>query len=394
MRSVESSLQTVAQALEERIDEMVDDMLARMGTDIPDFTAFGPELAEASRRSGYANVRAGIRAMLDGASPAGLAPAEAEQGARRAARLGAGLPELLQTYRVGHAVAWEYLLDEVDALDLDWPARSKLLRVASRYLFDYLDSVLPLVTDAYTHERDALLRSGEHRRRRALRDLLDGTRHDADELGYDLRGHHAGAIAWGAHPDEALRALSRRLGRPSLVIASDEEFVWAWFAASDFLAADWSLIESFPVPEDTFVVFGSVATGVDGFRRTHREAERTYAVALRRPRPVTRFEHVAVETLALRDEQAACELVARELGPLGADDPRSAVLRETLRAYLESSSNASAAAALLGVNDRTVAYRLRGIEDLLGYPVSTRSLELRLALRLEPLFAEPPDSQR
>ena len=33
-----------------------------------------------------------------------------------------------------------------------------------------------------------------------------------------------------------------------------------------------------------------------------------------------------------------------------------------------------------------VAYRLRGIEDLLGYPVSTRSLELRIALRLAALL--------
>jgi DNA-binding PucR family transcriptional regulator len=141
-------------------------------------------------------------------------------------------------------------------------------------------------------------------------------------------------------------------------------------------------------------VLGSAAPGVEGFRRSHREAQRMYAVVRRRPRPVTRFDDVAVETLALRDEIAAKELVVRELGALGADDPRSAVLRETLRVYLESSSNASAAAALLGVNDRTVAYRLRGIEDLLGHPVSTRSLELRLALRLEPLLAEPYDSQR
>jgi hypothetical protein len=394
VRSIESSLQAVSEALEGRIDEMVDEMLVRMGTDVPGFASFGPELADATRRSGYANVRAGVRTVLHGAPPVGLGPAEAEQGARRAARAGVGLPELLQTYRVGHAVAWEYLLDEVEALGLDAPERSKLLRVASRYLFRYLDSVLPLVTDAYTHERDALLRSGEHRRLRALRALLDGTRQDADELGYDLRGNHIAAIAWGAHPDEALRTLSRALGRPSLVVASDEAFVWGWFAASGFLPADWSLIETFGAPKDTFVVLGSAAPGVEGFRRSHREAQRMYAVVRRRPRPVTRFDDVAVETLALRDEIAAKELVVRELGPLGADDPRSAVLRETLRVYLESSSNASAAAALLGVNDRTVAYRLRGIEDLLGHPVSTRSLELRLALRLEPLLAEPYDSQR
>jgi DNA-binding PucR family transcriptional regulator len=101
---------------------------------------------------------------------------------------------------------------------------------------------------------------------------------------------------------------------------------------------------------------------------------------------VTRFDAVAVESLALYDETAAREFLTRELGPLAAADPRSDVLRETLRAYLERSSNATSAAALLGVNDRTVAYRLRGVEDLLGYPVSSRSLELRIALRFEQLL--------
>ena len=43
--------------------------------------------------------------------------------------------------------------------------------------------------------------------------------------------------------------------------------------------------------------------------------------------------------------------------------------------------------APLGVNDRTVAYRLRGIVDLLGYSVSSRALELHIALRLHALIA-------
>jgi hypothetical protein len=387
MRSVESSLQAVVQRLEGRVDEMVDDMLARMVAEIPDYAAFEePELVDATRRSAYANIRAGVASMLPGHSVPGSAPAEAEQGARRAARSGAYLQQLLATYRVGHAVAWEYVLDEIEALDLSAEERGELLRIASRRLFEYVDSVMPLVTDVYTQERDALLRSSEHRRLRALRDLLDGTRHDAGELAYDLRGDHLGAVAWGEHPAELLDGIARVLGCRSLVIAADEHYVWGWFEVSGPGGVQWSLIESLDRAGDTLVAFGCVGAGADGFRRTHREAQRACLVAQHRQRAVTRFDDVAVEALALRDEAGARELVARELGPLAADDPRSATLRDTLRAYFEASSNASAAAALLGVNDRTVAYRLRGVEDLLGYPVSTRSLELRVALRLEALF--------
>jgi hypothetical protein len=387
MRSVESSLQAVAQRLNDRVDDMVEEMLRRMEVEIADYAAFEePELVDATRRSAYANIRAGVASMLPGRSVPGGAPAEAEQGARRAARSGAYLPQLLASYRVGHAVAWEYVLDEIEALDLPRETRGELLRIASRRLFEYVESVMPVVTDIYTQERDALLRSSEHRRLRALRELLDGTRHDAGELAYDLRGEHLGAIAWGEHPGAALAAIARALECRSLVIAADEERVWGWFAITGPRGPDWSLIESLECPEATLVALGTPGTGSDGFRRTHREAQRAYLVACTGPRPITRFDAVAVEALALRDEAGAREHVARELGPLAADDARSATLRDTLRAYFEASSNASAAAALLGVNDRTVAYRLRGIEDLLGYPVSTRSLELRVALRLEVLF--------
>jgi DNA-binding PucR family transcriptional regulator len=385
MRSIESSLQAIADALEDHIDALVDEMLERMRVEIPDFAGFEhPELDDATRRSAYANVRAGLSSLVAGRAGAALAPAEAEDGARRAARLGMDLTQLLLTYRVGHAVAWEHVLDQIEALDLDDEARSELLRLASRHLFAYVDAVAPLVTEVYTSERDALLRSGEHRRRRVLRDLLDGTRTDAEELGYDLRADHVGALAWGEDADAALRALGRDLGGPVLVVVADEQIVWAWFTVG---GADLARrLGSFAPPARTALALGSVGAGLGGFRRTHREAQRAYLVARHRPAPVTRFEDVVVEALALRDEPAARELIARELGPLAADDARSATLRETLQAYFETSSNASAAAAVLGINDRTVAYRLRGIEDLLGYPVSTRSLELRVALRLRALL--------
>lgn len=390
MRSIESSLNSIAEALEEQLDALVDEMLERMRAEIPGFTDFeNPELDDATRRSAYANVRAGLSSLVAGRDIAGLAPAEAEEGARRAARLGFELPQLLQTYRVGHAVAWEHALGQIDALELDRRTRSEMLRLASRHLFAYVDAVVPLVTDVYTRERDALLRSGEHRRRRVLRDLLDGSRTEADELGYDLRDHHVGAVAWGTHAEEALRALGRHLGGPSLVVAADDEFAWAWFTPGAPDGPEWGReVAAFTPPAGTAIALGAVGPGVDGFRRTHREAQRAYLVARHRPAAVTRFDDVVIETFAIRDETAARELVARELGPLAGADNRSATLRDTLRAYFETSSNASAAAALLGVNDRTVAYRLRGIEDLLGYPVSTRSLELRLALRIRELFPD------
>jgi sugar diacid utilization regulator len=58
------------------------------------------------------------------------------------------------------------------------------------------------------------------------------------------------------------------------------------------------------------------------------------------------------------------------------------VLRETLGHYLQSGLNAAAAATVLNVSDRTVAYRMHGVEDILGRTVIDRSTELAAAVRL------------
>ena len=77
------------------------------------------------------------------------------------------------------------------------------------------------------------------------------------------------------------------------------------------------------------------------------------------------YDDVALECVMLADERAARAFVAAELAPLdrGRD---GAKLRETLTAYFASGFNASAAAAMLKVNDRTIAYRLNSIEEQLG----------------------------
>jgi sugar diacid utilization regulator len=71
------------------------------------------------------------------------------------------------------------------------------------------------------------------------------------------------------------------------------------------------------------------------------------------------------------------------LGPLTSEDARTCVLRDTLGNYLQSGLNAAATAAVLNVSDRTIAYRIHGIENLLGHCVLARSSELAAAIRLD-----------
>ena len=119
-------------------------------------------------------------------------------------------------------------------------------------------------------------------------------------------------------------------------------------------------------PPGTQLAVGTPGEGVEGFRSSHRQALSTYRIARETTQPVTTFADVALLALTLQDPTLAREFVRCELGPLAAGDARSQLLRETLRAYFDAGQNAAAAAAALGVHERTVTYRLRSIEERLG----------------------------
>ena len=121
---------------------------------------------------------------------------------------------------------------------------------------------------------------------------------------------------------------------------------------------------------------------ISGFRDSHEQALAAHRVAAHLPQRVTRYDDVALEAALLCDVHAARRFVERELGPLTAQDARTRVLRDTLGSYLQSGLNAAATAAALHVSDRTIAYRIHGIEDLLGRSVLARSTELAAAVRL------------
>ena len=94
------------------------------------------------------------------------------------------------------------------------------------------------------------------------------------------------------------------------------------------------------------------------------------------------YDDLALQALVLRDERAARDFTARELGPLLDGRKRTAVLLQTLRVYVQNGWNAASAGAQLEVHERTIGYRLATIEQRLGRPLTTRREELGVALRL------------
>lgn len=137
------------------------------------------------------------------------------------------------------------------------------------------------------------------------------------------------------------------------------------------------------------VGIGDCARGLEGLRRSHQQALDALRVATLSGSGLTRYGDVALLCVLLADEQQARELAAAELGPLAADDPVALRLRETLAAYLDAGENQVATAQKLFVHEKTVRYRLRQSEELLGRRIGDRRSELGAALMIHRVLGKP-----
>lgn len=387
--SVDEVTQQVADAVAARLEELVADWLDRMWQD-PDFAEHArPELREPARLNARSDIGRELSAMTNGCELPVSCPEEVRASARMAARNGFPLTGVMQSYRTGHAVQWDAWHDAVDGLGLAPEQRRAVLDRGSSFLFEYADRCSKWAAQEYTAARESLLRSTEQRRTQAVRDLLAGQDAEAGHLDYPVDADHLAAVAWGRNAEQALDVLAAELEGKFLKVAVGEDRCWGWLAAESWEGGLRRTLAKVIPPDPAKLAIGGPASGVEGFRIAHDQAEQARRIGERRQDAVTLYQDVGMVALAVQDERRARGFVEHELGGLSGDDARSKILRHTLRTYLGTGQNASSAAALLDVHERTIANRIKAIEERLGLSVATRSSELDTALRLEQLLAEP-----
>jgi predicted DNA-binding protein (UPF0251 family) len=367
-----------------------------------------------------AEYAAGLRAAVAAAIDYGLAgiergggwpraiPPQAVAQARRAARSGVSLDAVLRRYVVGHGVLWDYVMQETDRAER--AGHGTGLRELFRGQASALDELIIGVTREYGGE---LARAGRSRERgliEQVRALLAGGPAGATEggaqrassaLGYELDATHVAVIARGVEAREALHELAARVDRRLLSVAAGEETVWAWLGGEHSLEMaqlEHAVRELDPAgggprdrgcsqgketaTVDASLATGEPATGLEGWRLTHQQAQAALAVALRKPQHLTRYADVALLAAVLKDQTLARSLSEIYLRPLQETPSSGGVLLQTLRAYLAAERNASSAAAALGVARNTVENRLRAAEARLGRSLHPCPAELEVALRL------------
>ncbi|BBJ45341.1 hypothetical protein SSPO_080590 [Streptomyces antimycoticus] len=399
---------------------VVEDAVARVGADpvrwaielnsvvvrriVGEVPALGgsPAAVELLRRGNEATTLRALFTLVEG--PAAVPPTDEAilEGIHEFVRRAVPLERVLHGVRIGHAATTEAFLRACAEL-VDPEAAVDEVTAISRELFSYVDDLSDTMIRAYLVEHEVWSTSAAAARADIVRSLLsDATTTDVGEasrvLGYDLRRTHEAVVVWSDAPNgsstlqaAATEALRARGATTTLVVPVASGRLWAWGTVpSDGTrrTGSWETIADALSRQRTQAAFGTPGRGVEGFRRSHREARRGERVErLRReagrvPRQATAYADVAAIALLATDLDAAGDFVRHELGGLATRSASMEALRTTLYHYIGAERSLVDVARRLHVARGTVTYRVKRAQEVLGHGLDDRLFTLHTALAL------------
>lgn len=332
------------------------------------------------------------------------APTAALEYARRLAQHGVPVNALVRAYRLGQRQMNEVFFAELRAIDIPDSVRVAVLEAITGTLFGYIDWMSQQVVAVYEDERERWLENQNSLRALRVREVLTANKSiDVDaattSIRYPLRWHHLGLVMW--YPDEGaegdqldrLQRYLREVGESAgaagspLFAAADRSCGWGWLPYRGAVAEAAANVRKFTLarPGSPSVAIGSMASGVEGFRQSHREAKTARSVALiaKRPQPtVIAATDPGMSVMARLggDVAGTREWVAAVLGGLAADNENDARLRETLRLFLGCGSSYKVAAEELNLHFNSVKYRVGRAIARRGRDIGSDRLDVELAL--------------
>ncbi|WP_148575561.1 PucR family transcriptional regulator [Nocardioides caldifontis] len=323
------------------------------------------------------------------------------------ARLRLPQTAMQRSYRVGFMTMWEawsaHLVEEAELLGVSRVEALEALRGMTSLLLRYQDHVASQVADTFARTDDAMSRSREHVRNGLVRHLL---REDAPPLpasdlvllDYPLDAEHVAVLLPDLSESAARQLLSSLRDvthtRDSLVHPLDLTSTVVWLAqprTPGWRPAATTRLVEWLRRHDVLASVSQPLVGVTGLRRGWQQVQEVERVrsawgVSEAPRQLGHGE-VSLEILLMADLDRARAFVRAELGPLGADDPLAARLRETVEASHRYGSHI-VTAEHLHLHEHTVRNRLQKAAELLGRPLTERRTELQVALRLSRLLAQ------
>jgi sugar diacid utilization regulator len=332
--------------------------------------------------------------------PEELADLEVASGLRL--RQGFPLEAVLRAGRLEAQAMWEIVVAHA-------PAES-LARLATLTM-QYLDLLNSVSERGYLHAREDMGRSLEEAIRLFLGRIVSGDfAEDAEAdgearlLGYDLSALRIGVVIEpGSLPSMARSVVDMRLA--DVVRDLRRRFpdspaglvdLGVVLAVPGTSADEVARILSSTIGDGDDVALhltaglGSPRAGAHGMMISLREARRARALgSLLEPQgQVHKYDELRLLDL-FKQDATTDSFVQEVLAPLLGHDRRSAHVVETLDAFFAAGMVRKAAAAQLGIHPNSLDYRLKMIEETLGYAVRSgnSAFKLQLALKLLPLTA-------
>ena len=332
-------------------------------------------------------------------------PTAAVEHARRLAQRGTTVNALVRAYRLGHKAVLDAVLDEIGASDLEPPLSLAVFSQISEVTFGYIDWITQQVVITYQCERDRWMENQNSLRSLRVRELLDGADLDIDEVAtairYPLRRTHLAVLAWRDKDDggDDLASMERFVDQlaeaagareSSLFISVDRLTGWAWIPlVAEAVPSAIACMSAFAETgaNAPWIAAGNPLPGVEGFRRSHEQAQEAHAVAIASgstAQRVTAASDPGLSAAALLSNNlgAARVWVAEVLGPLASCTENDERLRETLGVFLRAGGSFKAAAEELHLHTNSIKYRVQRAIDRRGRPISDGRLDVEIALLL------------
>jgi len=401
---------SVIEAVDAEMSCALDDSSSKVASAIHEnVPGLSDDLYVATRASTRANVGLITAMIARGADPSSFAaPEEALAYARRYVHEGLSLEQLARVYREGQQAYLKLWLERLHDRASDTDVLTDSLGYFSDWLFTYIETIRDPLAAAYTAEHERWIRGNVALRSEEVRAILADPRVDAGEtssrLGYRLDSQHVAFVIWddtnqgaaiGTADGEQMHSEMERFAAgivESLKATSSLALPVGCYYAGWAAVPGEATIPDLPAGRSGLrAALGRPGRGIQGFRRSHQEAQRARRVATLARRPSTAsvsFDALALDALLTHDLDEARRFVEQELGALAEDSDSARRLAATLQIFLQEESSFVRAGRRLGIHENTVAYRIRRAEELLGHRVAERAVELRAALRIARFVAD------
>lgn len=391
----------VARAVLPHREEFIEALIARTEEEIADLD-HDERLRGMLRASITENIVTALHVLGNDIDPHTVAaPWSATSYARRLAQRDVSLSALLRAYRLGQARFLNVCLEE--AVKLQRGDTSKTMIALVNITAAYVDRVCEQVGHACEEERERWVSSRGVLRQHWVTQLLHDPSPDVKQaetaLGYRVNGTHLAVEGWIDGPiasddvvgifDRTSSLLHKLFNSHSgaLSVPTDERDVRIWFAVNANQVVDADLVgrqlerANLPVR----IAIGNPRQGLEGFRRSVRNAARAKALALSAgdtaPRALA-FAQIASIALMVTEPQELADFVADTLGGLAVNDRRLESLRETQRVFLATNHSYAATAEQLVAHRNTVHHRVQQTIDKYGITLERNAFELQLALTI------------